>query len=168
MEEADDSDARGTRRAKIGKLLVVLVLVVFLVALGMFAYYLTLPPYTGPRCWGFWDSPEMTLYAMPAPNGYAFDVTSTSHVKPLDCYTVMIYKDGEPLWPESQGAEEVVEGQIGTWPAGELLSFADTDGNGKLTTGDVFTLQWLESNTEYQIVLLAKYQFAGSAEITTP
>ncbi|MEE9490413.1 MAG: hypothetical protein V3V91_08255, partial [Thermoplasmata archaeon] len=134
------------RRTRIGRRLVVLALVLFLAALGMFAYYLTLPQYTGPRCWGFFDSPEMTLYAMPAPNGFAFDVTSTSHVKPLDCYTVMIYKDGVRLWPESQGAEEVVEGQIGTWPAGELLSFADTDGDGKLTRGDVFTLQWLDSN----------------------
>lgn len=168
MEEADDSDDRGTRRTKIGKLLVVLFLVLFLVAQGMFVYYLTLPHYTGPRCWGFFDSPEATLYAMPAPNGYAFDVTSTSHVKPLDCYDVMIYKDGEPFWPQLQGDAEVVEGQIGTGPAGELLSFADTDGNGKLTTGDIFTLQWLESNTEYQIVLLGKYQFAGSAKITTP
>jgi len=163
VEEADDLESRGLPHAESGRRLVVLALALFLVALGMFAYYFTLPQYTGPRCWGFHDHPSAMISASPVVGGYVFSLVSTSHVKPLDCYAVSVYKDGEPFWysePPSSAFpithKEVVDGYIGEGPTGEILSFSDSDGNGRLSAGDTFTLESMERGTEYGFYLLTE------------
>ena len=43
---------------------------------------------------------------------------------------------------------------IGTGPAGEYLNFTDLMADGKLTGGDFFTLENLDSGSQYEVILL--------------
>jgi len=60
-------------------------------------------------------------------------------------------KDGTP-W--TGFPKIVVDGAIGTGPAGEYLNFTDLTADGKLTRGDFFRLEDLTSGSQYEVVLL--------------
>jgi hypothetical protein len=83
--------------------------------------------------------------------GVEFEVGFTSREVPCECYKVAVLKDGAP-WPGLPAI--VTEGLIGTAPSGERMYFVDLTGNEKLTVGDFFTLENLESGAQYEVVLL--------------
>lgn len=79
------------------------------------------------------------------------EVSSPSRLEPLEDYEVSVLKDGTP-W---SGSPKVLsDGNIGIGPAGEHLNFTDLMSDGKLSGGDFFTLEGLESGSQYEIILI--------------
>ena len=136
-------------RHRIGAALVNLALILALASLGLLIYYATLPPPPGPRC----GTPRTTaqLQATETLEGYRFEIF-VSRTVPLDCYKVAVLKDTAPLFPGPPTT--VTEGAVGVIQGGENLNFTDSDGDGRLSVGDHFTLERLDSGTLYELVLL--------------
>lgn len=153
-------------RHRIGAMLVILALVLALASLGLLIYYATLPPPPGPHC-GY-GSTVADFEGMETLGGYRFSIRFVAEIKPLDCFKVVVLKNGAPLFPDlptnvTEGVMEVIQG-------GESLIFTDSDGDGRLTRGDYFTLERLDSGTLYELVLLwgANYNKIASEDVQTP
>jgi len=85
------------------------------------------------------------------PFGMEIEVSSPSRLEPLENYKVSVLKDGTP-W---SGFPKVLsDGNIGIGPASEHLNFTDLMSDGKLSGGDFFTMESLESGSQYEIILL--------------
>ncbi len=138
-------------RHRIGAMLVILALVLALASLGLLIYYATLPPPPGPHC-GYGDHASARLQATETLAGYRVEISSISRNVPLDCYKVVVIKNGTPLFPDLP--TNVTEGVMGVIQGGENLNFTDSDGNGRLTVGDYFTLERLDPDTYYEVMLL--------------
>ena len=147
MERKDEKEVQH----RIGAVLVILALVLALVSMGLLIYYMTLPPPPGPRC-GYGSSASAQLEATETLAGYRFEISSVSRNVPLDCYKVTVLKNGTPLFPGLP--TNVTEGSVGAIQGGEDLNFTDSDGNGRLTVEDYFTLERLDSGTLYEFVLI--------------
>jgi len=141
-------DKRAVRH-RIGAALIILALVLALASLGLLIYYATLPPPPGPHC-GTRTSAQ--LEATETLAGYRFEISDVSRTIPLDCYKVAVLKDTTPLFPGLP--TNVTEGSVGVIQGGENLIFTDSDGNGRLTVGDYFTLERPEADTQYELVLI--------------
>jgi len=94
--------------------------------------------------------PTFYLALSSTPEGYEVEFTVVSEVHSLDRYEVSVLKDGERWCGFPRPLEN---GPVGRGPAGEYLNFTDLTGDGNLTTYDWFTLENLESGTEYELVL---------------
>jgi len=133
---------------RIGAVLVILALILALVSLGLLIYFVTLPPPPGPHC-GTRTSAQ--LEATETLEGYRFEIF-VSRAVPLDCYKVAVLKDTTRLFPGPPTT--VTEGAVGVIQGGESLIFRDSDGDGRLTGGDYFTLERLDPGTLYEVVLI--------------
>lgn len=91
---------------------------------------------------------DMTISA--TPEGYEIEFTVVSELHSLDSYKVNVVKDGK-RWGGFPTPME--HGSLGRGPAGEYLNFTDLTLDGNLTTYDWFTLENLESSSEYELVL---------------
>lgn len=151
-------------RHRIGAALVILALILALASLGLLIYFVTLPPPPGPHC-GTRTSAQ--LEATETLVGYRFDI-QVSRIVPLDCYKVAVLKDTTPLFPGLP--TNVTEGVLELIQGGENLNFRDSDGDGKLTVGDHFTLERLDSGTLYELVLIwaANDNKISSETVQTP
>ncbi len=145
MERKDEKEVQH----RIGAVLVILALVLALVSMGLLIYYATLPPPPGSRCG---NSPTAQLEATETLAGYRFEISSVSRNVPLDCFKVSVLKNGTPLFPGLP--TNVTEGNVGAIQGGENLDFTDSDGDGRLTVEDYFTLERLDSGTLYELVLI--------------
>ncbi len=154
-------------RHRIGAALVILALILALASLGLLIYYATLPPPPGPHC-GYGSYASAQLEATETLAGYRFTIHFASKIVPLDCFSVVVIKDGTPLFPSLPA--NVTEGVMGVIQGGENLNFTDSDGNGRLSVGDHFTLERLDSRTLYELVLLwaASYNKITSKTVQTP
>ncbi len=95
------------------------------------------------------------------------EVSSPSRLEPLENYKVLVLKDGTP-WP---GYPKVlIHGDIGVGPEREYLNFTDLTSDGQLSGGDFFTLEHLESGSQYEIILLwaANDNELASEVVTVP
>ena len=81
-------------------------------------------------------------------------VGGVSVVVPLQHYRVDVQKDGQS-WTGFPATlmETTMNTTHNRGPSGEWLNFTDVDQNFGLSWGDTFTLENLESGSEYQIVL---------------
>ncbi|MEE9490341.1 MAG: hypothetical protein V3V91_07880 [Thermoplasmata archaeon] len=84
-------------RHRIGAALVILALVLALASLGLLIYYATLPPPPGSRCG---NSTTAQLDATETLVDYRFEISSVSRNVPLDCFKVVVLKNGAPLFPD--------------------------------------------------------------------
>ena len=91
------------------------------------------------------------MITTPTPDGYELDIAPPSRREALGAYKVTVLMDGTP-W--AGFPEIVIDGAIGTGPAGEYLNFTDLTSDGKLTEGDFFTLENLTSGSQYEFILL--------------
>ncbi len=153
-------------RHRIGAVLVILALVLALASLGLLIYLVTLPPPPGPHC-GY-GSTIADFEGMETLGGYEFSIRFVAEIKPLDCFKVVVIKDGTPLFPGLP--TNVTEGDMGVIQGGESLIFTDSDGDGRLTRGDYFTLERLDSGTLYELVLIwaANDNKISSEAVQTP
>lgn len=109
----------------------------------------------GPYCPDGSYVPVVNMHTSPIPEGYEIEIGGVSMVVPLGHYKVSVLKDGR-LWtgfPETL-TDTTANFTYGRGPAGEWLNFSDSDGNFGLSHSDRFTLEDLESGSEYEIVLL--------------
>lgn len=152
---------------RIGAVLVILALILALVSLGLLIYFVTIPPPPEPRC-GYGRGAIARLEATETLVDYRFTIDYVSKIVPLDCFKVVVIKDGTSLFPDLP--TNVTEGVMGAIQGGESLIFTDSDGDGKLTRGDYFALERLDSGTVYEVVLLwaANDNKIGSETIQTP
>ncbi|MCJ2670164.1 MAG: hypothetical protein LN416_06615 [Candidatus Thermoplasmatota archaeon] len=153
-------------RHRIGAVLVILALVLALASLGLLIYLVTLPPPPGPHC-GY-GSTIADFEGMETLGGYEFSIRFVAEIKPLDCFKVVVIKDGTSLFPDLP--TNVTEGVMGAIQGGESLSFTDSNGDGKLTRGDYFALERVDPDTVYELVLLwgANHNKISSETIQTP
>lgn len=153
-------------RHRIGAVLVILALVLALASLGLLIYLVTLPPPPGPHC-GY-GSTIADFEGMETLGGYEFSIRFVAEIKPLDCFKVVVIKDGTPLFLGLP--TNVTEGDMGVIQGGESLIFTDSDGDGRLTRGDYFTLERLDSGTLYELVLIwaANDNKISSEAVQTP
>ncbi|MEE9115653.1 MAG: hypothetical protein V3U09_02005 [Thermoplasmata archaeon] len=101
------------------------------------------------------------------PFGMEIEVSSPSRLEPLEDYKVSVLKNGEP-WP---GYPKVlIHGDVGVGPEREYLNFTDLTSDGQLSGGDFFTLENLESGSQYEIILLwaANDNELASEVVTVP
>lgn len=95
--------------------------------------------------------PSVDTVTWPTWDGYELEIAGLSRARNLDAYKIAVLKDGTP-W--AGFPKIVVNGAIGTGPAGEYLNFTDLTSDGKLTGGDFFTLENLTSGSQYEFILL--------------
>lgn len=152
---------------RIGAVLVILALILALASLGLLIYYATLPPPPGPHC-GYGGGGLAQLEATETLVGYRFTIHFADKIVPLDCFKVVVIKDGTLLFPGLP--TNVTEGDMGVIQGGESLNFTDSDGNGRLTRGDYFTLERLDPDTFYELVLIwaANDNKISSEAVQTP
>ena len=91
------------------------------------------------------------MITTPTPDGYELDIAAPINGENLDAYKIAVLKDGTP-W--AGFPKILVDGVIGSGPAGEYLNFTDLTSNGKLTGGDFFMLENLTSGSQYEVILL--------------
>ena len=96
-------------------------------------------------------APVVAMITSPTAKGYELEIAGVSRPENLDAYKVTVVKD---LIPWAVFPKILVDGVIGTGPAGEYLNFTDLTGDGKLTGGDFFTLENLTSGSQYEVILL--------------
>lgn len=163
MEREDEKEIQH----RIGAVLVILALILALVSLGLLIYFVTLPPPPEPRC-GYGSRASAQLEATETLVGYRFKIDSVSEIVPLDCFEVIVIKDGTSLFPDLPA--NVTEGVMGLIQGGENLDFTDSDGDGRLTRGDYFALERLDSGTVYELALIwgANHNLVGSEAVQTP
>jgi flagellin-like protein len=99
---------------------------------------------------GTTGAPTIDLMQEAVGNGYELKVTPARTVG-HNSYEVSVLKDGVP-W--SGFPKALAAGPIGTGPAGEFLNFTDVAGPDSLSKGDYFTLQNLDSDTRYELLLI--------------
>lgn len=99
---------------------------------------------------GTTGAPTAEMVTSPTPDGYELEVAAPSRQEGLSAYKVSVLKDGTP-W----GSPSVVaDGDCGNGPANEELNFTDLTSDTKLTGGDFFTLENLDSGSTYEVILL--------------
>ena len=96
-------------------------------------------------------APTVVMVTTLTPYGYELEIQAPSRREALSAYKVAVLKDGTP-W--AGFPKIVVDGAMGTGPAGEYLNFTDLTADGKLTGGDFFTLENLESGSTYEVILI--------------
>ena len=147
----EDGEVTG-RWQKLGGLLVITSLALLLVCVGALAYFFTLPP-PEPSCDWYWNY-HAVIVPDQVPEGYRFVVTSTSDRAPFECYKVRMLRNGS-AWPDWSGLPTTVsEGVLTSWQMEESLSFSDSDGDGRLSSGDYFEMRDLRPDTIYELVLV--------------
>ncbi len=99
---------------------------------------------------GTTGAPTVEMVTTPTSKGYELKVAAPSRQEGLNAYKVSVLKDGTP-W----GTPSVVKaGDCGNGPANEELNFTDLTSDVKLTGGDFFTLENLDSGSTYEVILL--------------
>ncbi len=99
---------------------------------------------------GTTGAPTAEMITTPTSDGYELELAAPSRQESLNAYKVSVLKDGTP-W----GAPAVVKnGEVLTATTGEKLNFTDLTSDTKLTGGDFFTLEVLESGAQYEVILL--------------
>lgn len=99
---------------------------------------------------GTTGAPTAEMITTPTQDGYELEVAAPSRQEALNAYKVSVLKDGTP-WGTPAA---LAGGNILTGPAGEKLNFTDLTSDTKLTGGDFFTLEVLESGAQYEVILL--------------
>ena len=96
-------------------------------------------------------APTVVMVTTLTPYGYELEIQAPSRREALSAYKVAVLKDGTP-W--AGFPKIVVDGAMGTGPAGEYMDFTDLTSDGILTRGDFFTLENLESGSTYEVILI--------------
>jgi flagellin-like protein len=98
-------------------------------------------------------SPTVDMTRIPTADGYKLEIASPSRTEGLNAYKVSVLKGGTP-W--SDGPKALVGNLEWTNPGAgdEWLNFTDLTLDDKLTGGDFFDLENLESGAQYEVVLL--------------
>ncbi len=122
--------------------IVVAALVLLILALYFSQSGIWRPPHGGPDI-------EMTVRSRP--EGYRIEIVSVSELWDLDSFQVLILTEETP-WTSFPRVLEV--GPLGRGASGEYLNFTDIAYERELSLGDFFTLQGLQSSTEYEIKLI--------------
>ncbi|TET89677.1 MAG: hypothetical protein E3J35_09200, partial [Methanomassiliicoccales archaeon] len=90
-------------------------------AMVLFALF-SLPPPPPLEPGGCGTTTAVDFSVTQTPWGYEFEIVFPSRIVAYDCYKVAVLKDGTP-W--TGFPKIVVDGAIGTGPAGEYLNFTD-------------------------------------------
>jgi flagellin-like protein len=98
-------------------------------------------------------SPTVDLTSRPTSDGYELEIASPSRTEGLNAYKVSVLKDGTPWSDGPKAVSGVLEWQ-NPGAGVEWLNFTDLTSDDKLTGGDFFTLEDLESGSSYEVVLL--------------
>ena len=108
----------------------------------------------GPTCPCTSYIPNVQLSVSETPEGFEILVAGVSMAVPLEHYRVDVKKDGGS-WAGFPATLMDTSANVtyDRGPSGEWMNFTDTTQNYGLSPGDTFTLERLESGSEYQIVL---------------
>ena len=126
-------------RNKIGCILIIISLIMFVISMGLLLYSISLP--SESSCESTPPGVHLTLSPI-AYVTYGFDV---------ECYDVGV-KTNATLWDSFP--IPLNEADNGMGPAEETLSFMDSNGDGRLTIGDALVLECLQPDTDYELVLV--------------
>ena len=99
---------------------------------------------------GTTGAPTAEMVTTSTVDGYELEVAAPSRSESLNSYKVSVLKDGTP-WATPK---VVGQGDCGNGPANEELNFTDLTSDDKLTGGDFFTLENLDSGSTYEVILL--------------
>lgn len=150
VEEPDDGrKTRASRR----EWFLLAVCMMLCAALLILVYYIAVSS-IGPCPDGSYVPVVNNLRAHPTSEGYEIRVEGVSMVVPLSHYKVDVLKDGASWtgFPEEL-MDTTANLTYSRGPAGEWLNFTDSDHDYGLDYPDRFTLENLESGSEYELVL---------------
>lgn len=141
---------------------VVVVLVVIANAANLSTHFIYAREPSDPCCL----CPDVEMFQRNRPSGYELEVY-TSRTEPLYFFRVTAFTNGT----EWTGFPKTLEPfTLGRGPLGGYLNFTDITWDGRLSNGDFFTLESLESGSQYEIILIwaANDNKIGSHVIRVP
>lgn len=134
-------------RRRVAGALIVVSLIMFALSVVLLVYSIGVP--YGPSCGS--ATPSVHITPSPIWNGYEFRIMYATYEVDAECYDVAVKTNGT-YW--SSFPRTLSEANMGIGPAEETLSFVDSNGDGRLTSGDTLVLESLQSGADYELVLI--------------
>jgi len=91
------------------------------------------------------------VLALRSSGPFVVEVVRVNIAKPLAEFRVWLNVTGAGQSPVNVNIDPLA---VGTWGPGDILAFADSDGNGELSSGDTFTIQPQTNYTSYRLLIL--------------